>query len=263
MRDRAALLRAYDEQLRTDAETPGALAIEHLGPLRLVDYGGGRGFISYRDLGGADAAGVAALVADAVAHFERMPQIVQVEWKTRSHDIAPGLHEALLAHGFEPEAPEAIMIGPVAALAVDVRVPDGVSLRRVRDERDVRAMNRMQNDVFGSQPSEAFIAAVMGRLAADDGLEFWVAETDTGDIVAAGRLDPVANSDFAGIWGGATREQWRGRGIYRALVAVRAQSALALGKTLLHSDSTAYSRPILERAGLVQVSTTTPYQWRR
>ena len=38
---------------------------------------------------------------------------------------------------------------------------------------------------------------------------------------------------------------------------------LALGRTLLHSDSTELSRPILERAGLVRVTTTTPWTWRR
>ena len=47
-------------------------------------------------------------------------------------------------------------------------------------------------------------------------------------------------------------------GVYRALTAARARSALRAGKTLIHSDSTDYSRPILERSGLVRVSTTTP-----
>ena len=96
----------------------------------------------------------------------------------------------------------------------------------------------------------------------DDGMELWVAES-AGDVVGAGRLEPVAGTEFAGVWGGAVLPTWRGRGIYRALTAVRARSALALGKTLVHSDSTAYSRPILERSGLVAVSTTTPYRWRR
>jgi hypothetical protein len=43
--------------------------------------------------------------------------------------------------------------------------------------------------------------------------------------------------------------------------AARARSALVLGKRLIHSDSTEDSRPVLERAGLVKVSTTTPYLW--
>ena len=79
--------------------------------------------------------------------------------------------------------------------------------------------------------------------------------------MSSGRLEPVAGTEFAGIWGGATLPEWRGRGIYRALTAARARSALAKGKTLIHSDSTEDSRPILERAGLVKVSTTTPYVW--
>lgn len=82
-------------------------------------------------------------------------------------------------------------------------------------------------------------------------------------MVSAGRLEPVEGTGFAGIWGGATRPEWRGRGIYRALTAARARSALRLGKTLITSDSTEYSRPTLQRSGLVRVSTTTPYLWRR
>ena len=62
---------------------------------------------------------------------------------------------------------------------------------------------------------------------------------------------------------GATLPAWRGRGIYRALTAERARSALRLGRTLINSDSTEFSRPILERSGLVKVSTTTPYTWTR
>jgi len=100
------------------------------------------------------------------------------------------------------------------------------------------------------------------RLSLDDGMELWVAEV--GDrMVSAGRLEPVRGTDFAGIWGGVTRAEWRGRGIYRALTAARARSALRMGATLIHSDSTEFSRPILERSGLVAVSTTTPYFWRR
>jgi hypothetical protein len=92
-------------------------------------------------------------------------------------------------------------------------------------------------------------------------MELWVAEAD-GDIISAGRLEPVAGTVFAGIWGGATVEPWRGKGIYRALTTARARSALRMGKTLINSDSTEFSRPILERSGLLKVSTT-PYEWKR
>jgi GNAT superfamily N-acetyltransferase len=160
------------------------------------------------------------------------------------------------------------MIGDARGLDVVVPLPEGVRLRRVTDRRDVHAACAMQDEVFESQVADDMAEAILRRVAGGDQLQLWVAEA--GDpalegrrVVGAGRLDPVPGTDFAGIWGGATVPAWRGRGIYRALTAARARAALALGKTLIHSDSTEYSRPTLERSGLVKVSTTTPYQWHR
>ena len=262
MTDAEQWLLAYDQQLRTDAETPSAITVAHLGPLRLVTFPGGRGFVTYRDLGGADAETIPQLVSRAIAHYREDPEITRVEWKTRGHDRAPGLHEALLANGFEPDEPESIMIGPARMLDVEVSLPAGVTLRRVTRQQDVRAMTAMQSAVFGDTDSDVIAEALLDRLSLGDGMELWVAEAD-GQIVSAGRLEPVAGTDFAGIWGGATHEAWRRQGIYRALTAARARSALSLGKTLIHSDSTEYSRPVLERSGLLKVSSTTPYHWRR
>jgi GNAT superfamily N-acetyltransferase len=254
-------LEAYDSQLRTDAETPSAVAVTRLGPLRLVTFAGGRGFVTYRDLAGADAATIAGWVGHALSHYRSDAEITRVEWKARGHDRAPGLHDALLRNGFAQGEPESIMIGEAALLAVDCPLPAGVELRLVTSEADVRALAAMQEEVFGGSFGAEMAEALLRRLSRRDGMELWVAEAG-GEIVSSGRLEPVADSEFAGIWGGATRPEWRGRGIYRALTAARARSALRLGKRLIHSDSTEDSRPILERAGLVKVSTTTPYLWR-
>jgi GNAT superfamily N-acetyltransferase len=262
MSDPAALLAAYDDQLRTDAETATAASVTRLGPLRLATYEGGRGFISYRDLAGVDADGIRELVRQALAHFQADPGIGEVEWKTRAHDHAPGLLQALADLGFEPAESESIMIGEARLLAVDVPLPDGVTLRRMSEEADLRAMSAMQDEIFEGRVSTARADELVRQLATTDGVECWVAEAE-GQIVSAGRLEPVPGTDFAGIWGGATRPEWRGRGIYRALTAARARSALRMGKTLINSDSTEFSRPILERSGLVKVSTTTPYEWHR
>jgi ribosomal protein S18 acetylase RimI-like enzyme len=262
MDDRAArLLGQYDAQLRTDAETPGAESVERLGPLWLVTFPNGRGLVTYRDLG-ADAGTIRRLVRDALAHYRADPGITRAEWKTRGHDATPGLHEALLDNGFVRQDTESIMMGEARALAVDVPLPDGVTLRRVTAEADVCAMTATQDEAFGDDYRAEVADALFRRLALDDGMELWVAEAD-GRIVSAGRLEPVAGTDVAGIWGGATLPQWRGRGIYRALTAARARSALRMGKTLIHSDSTEFSRPILERSGLIKVTTTTPYLWQR
>ena len=260
--NRARLLAAYDEQLRTDAETPSAIKVTRHGPLRLVTFLNGRGFVTYQSLGGTNERDIRALVSEALAYYEADPEITRVEWKTRGHDHAPGLHEALLDHGFTPDEAESIMIGEATTLAVDVPLPEGVTLRTVTEESDVRAMSAMADEVFGDPVSNDTADALLRRLSLGDGMELWVAEFD-GRIVSAGRLEPVRGTSVAGIWGGAPRPEWRGRGIYRALTAARARSALNMEKTLIHSDSTEYSRPILERSGLLKVSSTTPYRWRR
>ncbi|MCH1868078.1 GNAT family N-acetyltransferase [Nocardioides sp. CFH 31398] len=261
MTDRAPLLAAYDDRLRTDAETAGALSVERHGPLLLATFPGDRALVTYRDLGGADADAVRALVVSAVGHLTRLRAeagLAVAEWKTRGHDAAPGLHEALLGAGFVAGPEETVMLGEAAVLAVDVPLPAGVVLRRVTTEDDVRATAAMQDQVFGRPPSDRTAQAALSRLALDDGAELWVAEADR-TIVGTGRLEPVPGTDVAGVWGGAVRPEWRGRGIYRALTAVRARSALDQGLRLLHSDSTPMSRPILERSGLLAVTTTTPY----
>lgn len=256
-------LAAYDQQLRTDAEMLGAVVVTRVGPLTVATFAGGRGFVTYARPDRTAAEHIPALIPRVLDLYRADPAITQVEWKTRDHDEIPGLDEALVAHGFEREAPESIMVGEARMLAVDLPLPPGVALRRISGEADVRAMVAMQSRVFGPTVEEGdMVRFMLERLARQDGMQLWVAEGD-GQIVSAGRIEPVAGTDFAGLWGGATLPAWRRRGIYRSLTAARAGAALAMGKTLIQSDSTEYSRPILERSGLLKVSTTTPYRWHR
>ena len=77
--------------------------------------------------------------------------------------------------------------------------------------------------------------------------------------IAAGRVEFHAGTDFASLWGGGTLPGWRGRGVFRALVAHRAALAAARGFRYLQVDASADSRPILERLGFVELATTTPF----
>lgn len=266
--DAATLLAAYDSQLRRAAEVPSATSVTELGPLLLATYPGGRGFITYRDLAGgahpATESTVRDLVGAASRHYRDLTEVTRVEWKTRGHDHAPGLHDALLAAGFEPEDRESVMIGDARLLAVDVPVPSEVVIRRARTDEEVARVEQVAGEIFGDEPDRvaAQVAEVVERFRRDPAFEVWFAEVD-GEVVTTGRLEPVDGTEFAGIWGGSTRPEFRGRGIYRALTAARARSAIGHGKRWIHSDSTEYSRPILERSGLVRVTTTTPYLWTR
>ena len=258
------LLAAYDSQLRREAELLGATDVTADGPLvrGIFDRGG---FVSYRDLGRLTGSALDALICRTVAYFRDETDVEEFEWKTRGHDAPADLAEHLTAAGLTPDAEETVMIGEASALAVPVALPDDVILRRIDPEsatflKDAHRLAAMQVHVFGSGPSAESLIRRMSTL--DDLTEVWIAEAG-GEVVCAGRLEVVPETQFAGLWGGGTLESWRGRGIYRALVSARAASAVTRGVRYLQSDCTSMSQPILERAGLSRVTTTTPFMWRR
>ena len=83
----------------------------------------------------------------------------------------------------------------------------------------------------------------------------WAGQTP----IAGGRVEFHHGSDFASLWGGGTLPGWRGRGVFRSLVAYRAALASARGFRYLQVDASPDSRAILQRLGFVELSTTTPF----
>lgn len=82
-----------------------------------------------------------------------------------------------------------------------------------------------------------------------------------GSPVAGGRVDFHPGTEFASLWGGCTLPEWRGRGVFRALVTHRAALAAARGFRYLQLDGSPDSRPILRRLGFVELATTTPFTY--
>src|SRR3954454_12164856 len=131
--DQDALLAVYDAQLRGIAEVQGSESWDQSGPLWRGLFSDGA-FVSYESLeslGDLDA--VESLIGDTLAHFAALPQVKEFEWKTRGHDWPPDLDRLLRAHGFEPDEVETVMVGEAEKLAVDVELPEGLTVRRVDD----------------------------------------------------------------------------------------------------------------------------------
>lgn len=260
------LREAYDRQLRVDGELLGASLRRDEPPLSwaVFDHGG---FVTYERLD-VEGESLDALIAETVAYFRDQTDVASFEWKTRGHDRPADLGERLVAHGLVAEPVETVMVGRADALLAAPPAPGEVLVRRAGEHpgrpvdllMDVAAVLAFQVAVFG-QDRGARLDSVVASVRAGE-QEYWIAEVG-GLIVGAGTLRPVPGTSFAGIWGGGVHPSWRGRGIYRALVAARAASALERGIELIHSDCTDMSRPILERSGLVPVTTTTPYVWTR
>lgn len=263
--DPAELLSAYDSQLREEAEVVRATAVERHGPLMWAQFDDG-GFVTYRSLDGIEGAALDALIDTTMVHFRDETDVGTVEWKTRGHDQPADLGERLQAGGFAAQEVETVMVGQAASLVVPVEVPPEVAIRRAGDGTDLLAdvirVSAMQEAVFGRDSGRESVRVADQLATHPERYQMWFAEVGE-QVVGAGTLDIVRGTEFAGLWGGGVLAPWRGRGIYRALVSVRARAALELGSRFVHSDCTTMSRPILERSGLVEVTTTTPYEWRR
>jgi GNAT superfamily N-acetyltransferase len=259
--DAAELLAAYDAQLR--AQVPDPLPpgehVEWDGPV--VRFWGGPtgGWVLYRDLGGVDGAELDELIARQVRFFAERGS--RFEWKYHGHDLPADLPDRLRAAGLEPEEQETVVIARIADIAGPPELPDGVLLREVTERHDLERIARMEETVWDLEHSWLVEMVESERAVDRDSITVVVAEA--GDqVVCAAWIRYPGGTDFATLWGGATLPEWRGRGIYRATVAHRANLAAARGFRYLEVDASDDSRPILERLGFVPVTTTTPYVWR-
>jgi GNAT superfamily N-acetyltransferase len=256
--DAAALLAAYDAQLRGEAPDPlpAGWRVERDGPLTRV-FMGRAGFLGYRSVAELAPDELDALIARQRDTFAALGQ--EVEWKWRSHDRPADLPDRLRAAGFLPQERETVVVGLAEPLTAEVpALPEGVRIREVSERVDLDRIAAMETRVWNEDRGWMAEELESEYAAAPDAMTILVAEAgDT--VVSAGWIRYVAGTEFAGLWGGSTLAQWRRRGIYRALVAARARLAVARGYKYLQVDASDNSRPILERLGFVPLTETVPY----
>jgi GNAT superfamily N-acetyltransferase len=253
------LLRAYDEQMRGVAhEGRSGITIEQDGPLLRV-AGQHRGFVTGpRDLS-VEGTELDALIARQRDFFAARGEAV--EWKTRGHDLPADLTQRLSAAGFVPEDQETVLIGVAAGLAGDPVLPAGLELCQVAADAEMHAIVAMESEVWGQDFGWLAAELIDWIRSAPDDIAVFAVLDQASRLVSAAWLVFNPGTAFAGLWGGSTLAAWRGRGIYRALVAVRAQHAVRRGVRYLHVDASDDSAPILRRLGFRAVTTTTPYVW--
>ncbi|MFD8341639.1 GNAT family N-acetyltransferase [[Kitasatospora] papulosa] len=183
------------------------------------------------------------------------------EWKLYAHDGPAGLGGLLAAAGFEAEPAETLLVAPVAGRSTSVELPDGVRLRNVTDAAGVELMVRAHELAFGTDGAQ-LRHRTLARLADAPDTFVAVVAMAGDEPVSSARMEMYPATGFAGLWGGGTAAPWRGRGIYRALIAHRARVAARHGYRFLQVDATDLSAPILRRLGFTALSTTTPYVYR-
>ncbi|RNG11834.1 GNAT family N-acetyltransferase [Streptomyces botrytidirepellens] len=253
--DLDAVRELFDRQLRQGAQPDGpGTRIERVdGVVRQTGAADDWNGVRWSDL---DASTADAAIAAQIRHFTARGRAF--EWKLYAHDRPGDLGARLAAAGFAAEPEEAVMVAPVRDLPTAVELPEGLRLLRVTDAAGVELMVDVHARAFGTDSGHLRHRLLSRLREAPDTVVPVVAMA--GDrAVSAARMELPPEADFAGLWGGGTVAEWRGRGLYRALIAFRARIAAERGYRYLQVDASDQSRPILERLGFVPLTTTTPY----
>ncbi|MEU0074543.1 GNAT family N-acetyltransferase [Streptomyces sp. NPDC006332] len=255
--DHTAVLALYDRSMREGAQPDGPGArIERVGRVvRQVASAHGWNGVVWSDL---DEASADAAIAEQIAHYRGLGR--EFEWKLYGHDLPVDLGKRLRAAGFTPGAEETLMIGEIADLTLDADPPEGVRFLPVTDRAGVDLVADVHEKAFGTDSSR-LRHQLLARLTDDPDTVVAVVALAGDTPVSSARMELVPGTRFAGLWGGGTVEAWRGRGIYRALVAQRARAAVSRGYRYLQVDASDQSRPILEHLGFQPLTTTTPYEY--
>ncbi|MFE7133005.1 GNAT family N-acetyltransferase [Streptomyces sp. NPDC057638] len=241
----------FDHQLRRGSGPPRPGVTVDRDDTVVRQSGPGWTTVVWSDLDTTTADGaIAAQIAYSTGRGE------EVEWKLYDHDRPADLGERLQAAGFVPGPEETLMVAEARALTPGPAPVPGVRVERVTDAIGVDLMLRAKERAFGTVPSGLRATLLAGL---DDGDLVLLVALAGDEAISSARIEFTPGTDFAGLWGGGTVPEWRGRGVYRALVAHRAALAVARGVRFLQVDASAPSRPILGALGFVRLGTTTPY----
>jgi GNAT superfamily N-acetyltransferase len=249
----AEVLAAFDGQMRRNPRLGPAARVER-DPCVTRVAGDGNGWygVTWSNLTEANAD---AVIADQLHRFEQ-----EWEWKYYSYDQPADLPSRLLAAGFIADPAETVLVAEIAAVDLGAAPPPGIDLVPVTGQAEADALVAVHDEVFGGN-HQAIGDAVLRGLAEQPCQVAAVVAMAGQTPVSAGRVEFPEGSDFASIWGGGTLPAWRGRGVFRSLVAYRAAQAAERGYRYLQVDASSDSRPILRRLGFTELATTTPFRW--
>lgn len=250
-------LALYDEEQRRAIEYPGLRREEAQCVIRHVDLIGTDSLVIYSSL---DINNADDLIQEQISYFEELGH--DFEWKYYEHDSPPDLKARLAARGFEIGETDCIV-------ALDLKdIPEALmrtathDVRRITDPNQINEVMIVQDEIWQySQDSLTRRQLVYEMENVPDSLSVYVAYVN--DVpVASSWIRFTTTSQFASLWGGSTLPAYRRRGIYTAMLAIRAQEALERDKSFLTVDAGDMSLPILEKLGFQLLTISNPCQWR-
>jgi GNAT superfamily N-acetyltransferase len=249
------LLAVHDQQQRIEVEYRTLRREVTPEVIRHVALKHGEGMVLYSRLNAENADRV---IAEQIAYYRQLGQ--DFEWKTYDHDTPGDLKDRLSAQSFQAEEPEALLVLDIDIAPQILLQPVTHDVRRITDPDRLEEVRRIQESVW-DDPHDWLVPALGDDLVNDpDHLSVYVAYAE-GVPVSAAWISFHDHSEFAGLWGGSTLAEYRGRGFYTALLAARLQEARPRGVRFLTIDASPMSRPIVEKHGFQFLTFTQPFKW--
>jgi hypothetical protein len=210
------------------------------------------------------------LLAEVLARSAGTPVL---RWWTRDSSHPADTAARLQAHGFRrAETLDVLALDLAAPAAVAelrdrLEVPPDVEVRPVLDEDGVRAAGDIAAQAFDeTAPTEAQVAEAVAQLAEERRTQRWLFRRWLALLGGrpVGSAGASLSGDLVRLWGGAVLAGARGRGVYRALLAVRCADAVQAGATVaLVKGRVQTSAPVLRRAGFEVLGQEQCYELRR
>lgn len=253
----AEMLQIFNRQVRRECEWTRMRREELPQIVRYVLTEGtpSEGFISWSDLNQENAYHA---IEEQIAYFRNLN--AGFEWKLYGYDQPSDLSQRLLDHGFKKDEPEALMVVDINDLPDMYWSMDTKVVKRVNSAAEVDEIVRMENEVWGEDVS-GFARGMKYDLEHYPDIISVFAVWQDGRVVSAAWMHYLVPTSFASLWGGSTLENYRKRGYYSALLAVRAREARQRGFRFLQVDASPDSKPILAKHGFRCLAYSTPYEW--
>jgi hypothetical protein len=255
--ERQEILALYDQQERRQGEHPSYQREVMPEVVRAIAHRPERySFIIYSCLTADNAD---AIIQREQAYY-RSTGGAGIEWKLYGHDQPPDLSQRLIAHGFEVEEEEALLMLDLQDMPEVYRQAITADIRRCLTPEEISHVVQVQTQVYGTDFSWLQTQLEENLATQPDFWSIYIAYVD-GEPACGAWISFPKDSSFAGLWGGATLEKYRQRGLYTQMVATRAQEAIARGYRFLTVDASDMSRPILLKRGFQLLTYTYPYFW--
>lgn len=254
--ERSQMISLYDQDQRKGVEYPDLRREITPHVVRHIDLSDfGEGIISYSQLNEANAEDA---IREQIRYFEGIGQ--SFEWKLFDYDHPPDLKERLISHGFVIEDAEAVMALDLEAAPEILWQPIRQHVQKITDPEKLADVQTIEQQVWNEDA--AWVLHLLGEPLEKhpEQVSVYVGYIDDQPASAAW-IFFSQHSQFASLWGGATRLEYRKRGLFTALLAARAQEAKARQVRFLTVDAMPMSRPILEKLGFETLAYSYPCKW--